>query len=182
MKRAFIIHGWGASPNEVWCGWLGEELKKKGFAVVAPQMPDTNNPKIDKWIAEMERVIGIPDKDCYLIGHSLGCVAILRYLEKISGYGSIGGALLIAGFCEDLGIDEVRNFVAKPFEWEKIKAGCRGFVAIHSDNDHYIALKHGYVFREKLGTELVIEHSMGHFSNAEKLPSALNSVLKLAGV
>ncbi len=93
-KRVFIIHGWGGSPEEAIHNWLKKSLEKKGFSVFVPEMPDTENPVIEKWVTHLGKIAKNPDKDTYFIGHSIGCQTILRYLENISS--KLGGVILVA--------------------------------------------------------------------------------------
>ncbi len=181
QKRAFIIHGWNGRPNEAWKGWLKRELEKKGFEVFAPAMPNPANPKMREWVAHIAKIAGTVDENCFFIGHSLGCVAILRYIESLKGKQKAGCAVLVAGFSDDLGIKELHDFFTKPIDWRKIKSNCKKFVAIHSDNDPYVALKYGNIFREKLGAELIVEHNAQHFTESAKLDSALESILGTSG-
>jgi len=184
MKRAFLIHGWEGYPEEGWRPWLRSELEKRGFSVSVPAMPDTENPKMDAWVNHLSKTVGAPDRDCYLVGHSLGCIAILRYLETLKEGQSVGGAVLVAGFSENVGIDEIASFFTTPLNWNKIKSHCRRFIAIHSDNDPYVELRHGNIFKENLESEVIIKHNMSHFSGDDgitELPIALDSVLKVSG-
>ena len=50
MKKVFIIHGWDGYPEENWFPWLKKELEDKGFEVFVLQMPDADNPRIEKLI------------------------------------------------------------------------------------------------------------------------------------
>jgi len=34
MKRAFIIHGYGATPEDHWFSWLAQQLQAAGVATV----------------------------------------------------------------------------------------------------------------------------------------------------
>ena len=79
-KRVFIIHGWGGRPNSNWFPWLKAELTKLGYEVFVPTMPNSSNPMVKEWISCMNETIGAPTKSDYLVGHSLGVIAILRYL------------------------------------------------------------------------------------------------------
>ena len=183
MKRAILIHGWEAIPEEGWRPWLRDELVKKGFEVFMPAMPDTKHPKRDGWIGELAKTVGKPDKDTYLVGHSLGNITILRYLESLKPEDEIGGAVLVAGFSSDIGFEEIKSFLEKPVEWDKIKKHCNKFVAIHSDNDPHVPVKEGEIFRDKLGAELIIKHNLGHLGiddNITELPEVLESLLKFS--
>ncbi|MFH0949150.1 MAG: alpha/beta hydrolase [Candidatus Aenigmatarchaeota archaeon] len=182
-KKAFLIHGWEGHPEHGWWPWLKNKLEKEGFSVFVPAMPDTNHPKMDAWVNHLTKIVETPNKDCYFVGHSLGCITILRYLETLKLNENIGGAVLVAGFSDDLEFKELDSFFTKSIDWKKIKAHCKKIVAIHSDNDPYVPLKHGDIFKEKLGVELIVQHNMKHFSGDDgiiELPVALESVLKIS--
>jgi predicted alpha/beta hydrolase family esterase len=183
MKRVFSIHGWEGHPESGWLPWLRNELEKKGFSVIVPAMPNTNRPKMREWVEHLTNIVGIPDEDCYFIGHSLGCIAILRYIETLKDNQKIGGAVFVAGFASNPGFDDLQSFFTKPVEWEKIKSRCKSFVAIQSDNDSLVSMNYGEMFKEKLNAELVVEHNMGHFSGDDginALPVALDSIVKIS--
>lgn len=79
MKRVFIIHGWGGNPKEPMLNWLKRELEKRDYKVINPKMPHANKPEIKEWIDHLKKVVKIPDKDAYFIGHSVwmpGCSAL----------------------------------------------------------------------------------------------------------
>lgn len=182
-KRAFIIHGWAGTAGSGWKGWIRKELEGRGFEVFSPQMPNAESPRMAEWLETIHALVGKPGENDYFIGHSLGCIAVLRYIEGLGEAGKIGGAVLVAGFSDDLGIPELKGFFPKPFDFAKMRAHCRKFAAIHSDDDKYVALRYGDEFREKLGAALISLHSRGHFSSSEgtaTLPEALEAVLEMA--
>ncbi len=184
MKKAILIHGWEGYPEEGWRPWLRSELGKQGFEVVVPAMPNSAKPKMNEWLNHLEKLVGNPDENCYFVGHSLGCITILRYLESFSMNQKIGGAVLVAGFTSNLGYDELDTFFQTKIGWDKIKSHCKKFVAIHSSNDPYVSLHYADFFRNNLDAEIVIEQNMKHFSGDDginELPSVLESVLKLQG-
>ncbi len=182
-KRVFVIHCWGGKPNTRWYPWLKRELEKRDFEVSVLAMPDTEHPRMNAWVKSLSKAVGAPDENCYFVGHSVGCITILRYLETIRK--EVGGVIMVAGFTSDLGFDDLKSFFTKPINWKRIKSNCRGFVAVHSDNDPYVSLHYGKeIFKNKLGADLVIEHGKGHFSidnNVVELPSVLNAVMRLSG-
>lgn len=187
MKRAVIVHCWDGTPNYCWYPQTKKELEEKGFKVEVPQMPETNLPKLSLWLPKLKEVVGEPDEDLYLIGHSSGCITIMRYLEQLSSDLMIGGVVLVAGFTDDLGYKELSNFFETPINFEKIKQHCKNFVAINSDNDPYVDVKYGKEFEEKLGAKLIIKHNMGHFSgpvdneeSCTNLPDVANEALKMS--
>lgn len=184
-KRVFFIHGWEGSSEEGWRPWLREQLEAKRFTVINLSMPDTNHPKMNEWVATLSDAVGEPDKDCFFVGHSLGCITILRYLESLAEGKKIGGALLVAAFTDDLGYKELKNFFTKEISWGKIKKHCDNFTVLLSDNDQYVPVSYGDIFKEKLNAKIIISPNMKHFSAADgitQLPAALDAVLQLAEV
>lgn len=187
MKKAVIIHCWEGYPEYCWYPKTKKELEQKGFEVIVPAFPDTEVPKFDKWLPKLKEIVGKPDEDVFLIGHSIGCITILRYLETLNDEEKIGGVVLVAGFTDNLGFDELKNFFTTPINFEKIKQKANGFVAIHSDNDPYVSLKHGDIFKKEFDAELIIKNNAKHFSgtiddeeSCLDLPNVTESIIKLS--
>jgi len=182
--KVVIIHGYGGEPMRGFRPWLKQELEARGFEVSVPAMPTPDAPKVEEWVATIGKEVGDADGNCILVGHSLGCTAILRYLEGAER--KVAGAVLVAGFVGDMGgeFSVLENFLEKPVEWQRVKMACPKFVAIFSDNDPYVPLSQEKIFREKLGAATLVLHARGHFSSSEgttKLPEALSAVLEIAG-
>jgi len=178
--KVVIIHGYGGEPMHGFRPWLKKELETRGFDVSVPAMPSPDAPRTDEWVAVVEREA---TDNCVLVGHSLGCIAILRYLEGAKK--KVAGAVLVAGFAEKLGGDfkSIENFVDTSVDFASVKKNCGKIVAIFSDNDPYVPLSQEKLFREKLSAKTLVLHARGHFSSSEgttKLPEALKAVLEIA--
>ncbi|MBI4599856.1 alpha/beta hydrolase [Candidatus Uhrbacteria bacterium] len=187
MKRVIIIHCWSGTPEYCWYPAVKKELEQRGFDVFVPAMPQTDAPKLSLWLPELQSIIGKPDEETFLIGHSIGCATIMRYLESLPEGEMVGGAMLVAGYTDDLGFEELSNFFETPFDFEAMKKHCATFVAIHSDNDPFVPPRHSDILKEKLGAKTIIKHNAGHFSGAvdneaacTDLPDVVNSVLAMA--
>ncbi|MDP2909612.1 MAG: alpha/beta hydrolase [bacterium] len=194
MKRVFIIHGWEGFPEEGWFPWLKRELEARGFEVHVPQMPDSAHPRIQKWIPAISKEVGVPDNQSYLVGHSMGCQAIVRYLESLSDNTKIGGVVFVAGFLkrltglgEEPGFEETeKHWLGTPIDLEKIGSRMNNGVAVFSDNDPFVPLDNQDDFRDKLHCKIIIEHAKGHFSgpsdNITELPVVLEELLKMVPI
>ncbi|MCX6813804.1 MAG: DUF1749 domain-containing protein [Candidatus Azambacteria bacterium] len=186
QKRVFIIHGWGGSPDEPLHKWLKAELEKKGFEVVVPEMPDSEKPVIKAWVSKLEEIVGAPDENTILVGHSIGCQAILRYLEKLNPASKVGGVVLIAPGLILLNLEDEEEWrIAGPWlntpirEADVIKHTPK-ITAIFSDNDPYVPSENIELFKKRFNAEIIIEHEKGHFNaedGVEKLESALIAVM-----
>ena len=186
MKRAIIVHCWEGVPEYCWYPWVKKELEKRGFEVMVPAFPNTEKPKLNEWLSALKKLVGQPDEELYLIGHSLGCITIMRYLESLDDNQKIGGVVFVAGFNENVGFEEIQSFFETQVDLNKIKGKVKkGFVAIHSDDDPYVDLKYADIFKENLGAEIIIKHGAKHFSGAiegeetcTELPDVVESIEK----
>lgn len=177
--RAFIIHGFHGVPDDAWKPWLKSQLEAHSFKVMSPQMPEPASPRLDQWVKTIAQAVKTPDKDCVFVGHSLGCAAILRYLEGMKESVEFAGAVFIAGFATSLN-PEMDSFFAEPFDWEAIRHRCRDFVSVVSDDDPHVAMVNGDIFRRSLGARLIVHTGMKHFGSGDgvtELPSVLETIL-----
>ncbi|MDO8560374.1 MAG: alpha/beta fold hydrolase [bacterium] len=182
QQRAFIVHGWGGFPGEGWFPWLKRELEHRGFVVQVPAMPAPHTPKLSDWLQTLRETVGRVDEKTIFIGHSLGCYAILKFLENPPSEQVAGGAVLVAGF-RALNIPVLNVFYAPPLDWTVIKAHAGKIIAIHSDHDPYVPLAKGEEFRQQLGAQLHVLTGYRHFSGSEgvtELPAALDAVLAIS--
>lgn len=188
QKRVFIIHGWDGYPEEGWFPWLKQELEQKDFSVAVPAMPDAAEPNIEAWTSHLSHIVGNADENTFFIGHSIGCPAILRYLESLPADAKVGGAVFVAGWftLTNVNSDEekkiARPWLETPIDFEKIKQHTKKFIALFSDNDPYVPLDNKNVFADKLGAKIIIEHDKKHFSGSTgtiELPVVLASILEI---
>jgi uncharacterized protein len=169
QKRAFIIHGWDATPDSDWYPWLKQELERKGFDVQVPAMPDTEAPEINKWLDRLIKVMGQPDEKTFFIGHSIGCQTILRYLSSLFDV-HVGGVICVAPWfsLQDLADDEewtvAKPWLETPLNYHKARHATTKLTAIFSDNDPFVPLEaNRKIFRDKLGAQVIVQHNKGHF-------------------
>lgn len=144
-----------------------KQLEAEGFSVQIPAFPDTDAPQQATWVPHLAKAVGKPDDQLFLIGHSVGCITILRYLETLKAGEQVGGVVLVAGFTDNLGFEELKNYFEMPINFALLRSKSKnGFIAIHSNNDPYVPLKFSEVFNQELGAEIVIKNAMGHFSGS----------------
>lgn len=184
MNRVIIVHCWEGYPEYCWYPSVKRELEEKRFQVMVPAFPETKVPKLKAWLPKLREVVGEPNEKTFLVGHSVGCITILRYLESLSQGRKVDGVVLVAGFTDDLGFKELKNFFTTPVDFDEIKKHCPKFIAIQSDNDPFVPLKHGDVFKNKLGAKVITKHNAGHFSgkedNCSELPDVVAGIEELA--
>lgn len=161
MKRAIIIHAWEETPNGQWLPWLKKQLEHKGWNVEVPEMPNTKNPKLDKW---MDKLLSLsPDKNTALIGHSLSNSLILRYLERPGV--EIKSVFLVAAW--DWLMEEVKEFhhtfFEKEFDYKAIKQKNTPITIINSTTDPWIDYERSKGLAEKIHAKFIPVENAGHF-------------------
>lgn len=187
-KRVFIIHGWEGTPDEGWLPWLKSELQKRGFKVNVPAMPNTNEPKIGTWVPYLKKQVGKINEDTLLVGHSMGCQTILRYLEGLSKNSKVGGVVLVAGFVNLENLTKEEKVIAEPWlttsiDLEKAKTHTDNITSIFSSNDSWVPLSDSEIFKKKLGAKIIVMKNKGHFSGDDgikKLPAVLKEILRFS--
>lgn len=190
-KRVFIIHGWDGYPGEAWFPWLKKELEAKNYEVIIPQLPNPEEPRIKEWVKALSDLAINPDKDTFFVGHSMGCQAIIRYLETLNNEQKIGGVVFVAGFLKRLSSledDDVVKSVAQEWlttaiDWSKVKSCVDKSIAIFSDDDMYVPLDNQDMFKNALGSKIIIEKNKEHFNAEAKvfdLPVVLRSIIELS--
>src|SRR4030067_3170430 len=120
-NRLIMVHGWAGTPTGGWFPWLASEMGQRGWKVLVPAMPNTNNPKQAEWVPFLKQIVGKVDKNTFMVGHSLGCVTILRFLESLPSEEQIGGVVLVAGVDNPLKFKELRNIFQEPLNWQQLK-------------------------------------------------------------
>ena len=145
-------------------------------------MPDTDTPVIEEWVRHLSDVVGTPDADTYLVGHSIGCQTVLRYLETVND--PIGGAVFVAGWfnLENMESEEEENiarpWIETPIDLEKVKSVLPKSTLIISDNDDYGAFEENREKFRGLVTREIVLHDAEHITGLE-YPEILSEVVSL---
>ena len=192
-ERAFIIHGYLGYSTEAWLPWLKAMLEKRGYQVWLPAMPHPDRPAIPEWIDFIGKLVGKPDAKTVMIAHSLGCEAVLHYLETLGESAkSVGKTVLVASrFPTGMSPEEADkkiegDEILKPWltarvDPKSVRMAAGKCTVILSDDDPYIPIDEAKAsFQGNLPVEIIIEHGNGHFNeddNITELPSALNAVI-----
>ncbi|WP_278315426.1 RBBP9/YdeN family alpha/beta hydrolase [Lolliginicoccus levis] len=178
--RAIIVHGYSAHTGKHWFPWLEDELAARGHDVHRVELPRPNEPDRGEWDAAIAQAIGPVDEATVLIGHSLGCLALLRFLASQWGRGGaqgLGGLVLVAGFVEKLpGVPELDGFIGAGMDAAPLGARIRHAAVIHSDDDEIVPPELSVQLAKALGARDISVPGGGHFLEGE-MPEALVEVL-----
>lgn len=183
MKKVLIIYGYRGIPNGAWRPWLMTELEKKGIYATTLPMPGFDNPDCSKWVAEIKRQVEQDhDDEIYLIGHSLGSISILKYLEVTSKNFLVSGTILVSTPIKKTDIRNLDSFFEHPLDFKLIKSNCKAFCVIHGTDDTYAPFAQGKELSEILNCSLITIPNGGHLSGQEgwySLPPCLDSLLEM---
>ena len=173
MKKAIIIHGWGANPESNWFQSVGNSLKDQGFQVEIPEMPNTDTPEINAWVNKLIELAPKPNRETYFIGHSIGCQTILRYLESLKGAVQVGKIVLVAPFFTLQNLEDRESkrittpWLETPINFEKVKIHLSNMTCIFSDNDPFVSLSEKEIFKALFNAKVIVEHNKGHFTSGD---------------
>jgi predicted alpha/beta hydrolase family esterase len=186
MKKVIIVHGYTGYPDKNWFPWLRSDLEKLGILVEVPEMPNTNQPKLEEWLPHLQQTIGVPNIDTFLVGHSLGCPTILRYLESLDDNQQVGGSLLVAGFAEPLPhLPKLDGFTSDAWKYSYTQSRTKKLTIINSDDDEAVPFFNAEHVRDRFNAKLVTVHGAGHInekSGYKKAPFILDELKEMMGL
>ncbi|WP_066388036.1 RBBP9/YdeN family alpha/beta hydrolase [Helicobacter himalayensis] len=201
MARIFITHGYDAHPQKHWFVWLKSQLEgantqskllqeslKESVSVEILKLPNPSAPNLDLWLACLQEVIGVANERTFLVGHSLGCITTLRYINEFllnTQSQNIGGVVLVSGFYENLEtLPELNTFINPPnrasLQWESLQKAIKSRVVLCAKDDVVVPSVLSANLAKKLNAELIILEKGGHFMESDgfkELPIILEILL-----
>ncbi|WP_299707923.1 alpha/beta fold hydrolase [uncultured Pontibacter sp.] len=149
------IPGLYNSDKEHWQTIWENEYPDEFLRVV---QSDWQNPTCDEWINRIEEELQQFDYgQLILIGHSVGCVTIIKWFEK---YGhQIKGALFVAP--SDVDKPGYPKYITgfSPMPERKLPFPS---IVVASSNDHVVAIERARLFASNWGGEFVELENAGH--------------------
>lgn len=193
QTTVIIVHRWGGSPYTDWYQSAKDQLTCDGARVLVLEMPEPNTPNVDVWPTAIAAAIANNNvalgPKTYLVGHSTGCQAVLRYLAQIGQVGArVGGVLLVAvWFTIDKPWPAIEPWITTPLDLASVRLASSQFRGMVSDNDPYTAdhvttTKH-FISRLSGGLAPVTMQMVNgakHFNDNQ--PSVITALRSLIGV
>jgi predicted alpha/beta hydrolase family esterase len=180
QRRASIIHGYGASPEDHWFGWLGGQLGAEGISATIPTLPNPLDPDPTQWADAVRRDVGTPDENSIIVAHSLGCLTVLRHLRSLTAPWHLGALVLVSGFVDHLPtLPELDTFIGDGSTTEGISNHVDRLTIIRSDADPYVPSGHTDRLADLLGTRAKVVPGAGHFLASDgvaSLPEVLEAI------
>ncbi|KAB8307569.1 serine hydrolase family protein [Erwinia endophytica] len=162
--RLVIVHGFMAAPTHHWFQWLKNEAETAGMQVLIPPMPDSDAPDLNKWLNALENTVGQSDENTWFIGHSLGCITILRYLTEKSATCKAAGMIMVSGFSEPVeGLALLHPFTQVEIAAERIINGVRHRAVLASLHDDIVPPEYSLRLSQQLDADFYAVPHAGHF-------------------
>ncbi|AAU38988.1 RBBP9/YdeN family alpha/beta hydrolase [[Mannheimia] succiniciproducens] len=161
-KQLYITHGYTANSQSHWFQWLKNQLIPHQIHTNIFDMPDSSKPNPQIWLAHHQTYINQCDENTVFIGHSLGCIATLRYLQRQKK--KIKGLILVAGFDEPLdNLPELTSFTLQRIYYPELIANIPQRIVIGSSNDEVVAPKYTQKLAANLQASYLTVENAGHF-------------------
>jgi predicted alpha/beta hydrolase family esterase len=190
MKQIFIIHGGDSFSSyeayreslensqidyerlkrqRKWKTWLAEHMTDAD--VLLPSFPNGNNAVFDEWAIYFEKLIPFFGDDVRLVGHSLGAMFLVKYLQGHPMKQKVRQLVLIAsGYdddrTEDYGSFKVSSATNLPVSAEEVHL-------LHSKDDFVVPFTELAKFQADLPDAMThVFENRGHFLD-ETFPELL---------
>ena len=98
-QPVLFIQGAGGMHQPEGSGRLAAYLARElgsGYRVIAPEMPDADNPHYQPWRDRIEQELEAIDEAVILVGHSFGGSVLLKYLAEGSYRQPVRGLFLVS--------------------------------------------------------------------------------------
>lgn len=188
QRRVRIVPRWGGGPERDFYPWLtraAEDLPGRPLGdVVALSMPAPDCPTIEGWVGRLNEALGADPAfaaGTLLVGHSVGCQAVLRYLAALPPGVRYAGVLLVAGWLwVDKPWETIRPWLDTPLDLAAARRATSKLVVLLSTDDPFTADHEANrrAWEERGGAEVVVVNGGKHFNAAEE-PAVLDALQKL---
>ncbi|WP_322924200.1 RBBP9/YdeN family alpha/beta hydrolase [Paenibacillus campi] len=167
-SKVYIVHGYMATPQHHWFAWLQEQLAQHHIAADILALPNSSAPDVEQWLTYVQQHVTEPNHDTFLVGHSLGCVTILNYLQRIGYAGEVGGAVLVSGFDQSIpNLPALDRFVQEPLHYEQLTERIRQRAVIAAEDDNIVPFEYSVNLAERLQAQLYRVQQGGHFLDVD---------------
>jgi predicted alpha/beta hydrolase family esterase len=158
MTNYFIVPGLGNSGADHWQTWF--EKSGKNFQRI--NQKEWEAPGCHDWISSIEKVIANVDPSTVvLIGHSLGCIAIIRWATFY--HKNIKGAMLVAPSDIENPVYTFQATGFAPIPTERINFNT---IVVASSDDPWVSLDRAKYFSRCWESEFIDIGKAGHINVA----------------
>jgi len=189
-RRLCIVPRWAGTQEKDYYPWLRTSLDARTSRlfdeVLSPEMPEPGTPTIEAWTGRIREVVGTDPAalaETVVLGHSVGCQAVLRFAAGLPEGARLRGVLCVAGwFWVDKPWETLRPWMDTPIDDAAVRERVGQLVVLISDDDPFTAdhAANAKAWKERLGAEVVMAPGRRHFNEAEE-PAVLDALVKAFG-
>jgi predicted alpha/beta hydrolase family esterase len=184
ISRVVVVPGFRAGPESHWFPWLLDELGAYDIDATIVALPSPDAPDEKTWAQAIDEHVGGVDSTTWLVGHSLGCITVLRHLLRRADPWELGGLVLVAGFTGTLPVlPELDEILATDPPVESLVAHVRTIALVGSDNDPVVAADATDALAQRLQAQVDLVSGAGHFLETDgvrELPIVLDKIIGVA--
>jgi uncharacterized protein len=181
--RIVIVPRWAGGPTNDWYSWASAELTRShpSLRVDTLDLPNRNAPVIDQCVAALEAELGddlSALSSTLLVGHSVGCQALMRYLAERpqpSDRDTAPSLVCVAGWWT---VDEpwssIRPWIDTPIALQRLRKNTGNITVLLSDDDPFTSdwRTNKSTWEQRLDADVRVNMGGRHF-NAEQEPAVL---------
>lgn len=105
--KTLRIERYGFNPK--WRDLLQQNLGDE-YQVLLPSMPNSTNARYSEWATWFKHFSELANKDCILVGHSLGAIFLAKYLSENEFPVPIKATILVAAPYDDESGEDLTDF------------------------------------------------------------------------
>ncbi len=176
-----FFHAYKSSVNDDFWQWLREEIESRGGKVVfAPDLPDSSEPNIDKWVDFTKKKYSFNEKTV-LITHSLGGVLAMKLLPTLKS--KIHKLIMIAPplraeFLDGKKRPHLNKCCDWKFDFSKIREKADDIIILRDEKDYIVPSNHPQEIANKLNAKLFsVIAQEPHFHNKSE-PEVLKTIVR----
>lgn len=174
--KVLVIHGIAGNSNDNWFPWFKNELIDRGYDVVIPDLPNSDNPTLQEWTKALRKLEISKTDRLTIVAHSLGAPTAVEFINQTKL--PVEKLILVSPTGKEMGEKNWENLrkvgyasaqkVIETFnkandQVNEISSLIEKTILYLSDNDPYIPLSVSKSF-EALSPKTQIFKEHGHFN------------------
>lgn len=180
-----VVPRWGGSSRSDFYPWLQTQVAGWWWfgRVHVCDLPDPGTPRLDTWPPAIIEALGASTEETVVLGHSVGCQALLHALASLPTGARVAGMLAVAGWWTvDRPWPTIVPWIEQGPDLQRVRAVCPRVSVLLSDDDPFTAdaASNAALWRERLAAEVTVVPGAKHF-NGEREPAVLAALKRLVG-
>jgi uncharacterized protein len=176
-KHLIIVPRWGGTPAHDWYPWISQKLDDESIflSVKICNMPNPEVPTITEWAQYLCELLAGYQQDLsklVIMGHSVGCQAVMHALQQLKAEEQIDSAIFVAAWWDvDKPWESIIPWINAAHDFNKIKMSAKKIRVLLSDNDPFTAdyALNTSLWKSRLSAEVLLVPDAKHFNGSEEM-------------